>query len=449
MENNEFKSEILEHGSTELLKLLKNVNSERSLGNSTTQVKTDEYSSEIPTPYNFATLAELYEINVYHARCIHAKAALCTMLGYSLITDDENKDEDKDYQNIKEFFNRHFEYADQDFLKTLNNVVIDRLLFGSAYLEVIRNIKGEVSSFYHIPAQDTVLVKKNNELYLKQEINGKKVLFKKFGSPDKDPSINEFIQIKNYTPRSSYYGVPEYVSNIASIVLDRSAIEYNARRFENNLFIDKIITLIGAKFGKATKASIKQFFSNNFKGVQNAGKTLLLELEDASKDNTDIKFENVSGEQKEGAYRMMRQDNKDEIIAAHGMLPRLLGIMSASQLGGGNEAKEQMRITRDITIRPLQKEVEHLINNHILKSAFPENKKWRFELETFDINDATEDAAFYTSIMNITDDENKKVLTSDEIRQELGYNPLVRKPIEVKAKELVTGLNELRKQLSE
>lgn len=129
----------------------------------------------------------------------------------------------------------------------------------------------------------------------------------------------------------------------------------------------------------------------------------------------------VSSEVKEGSYLELRKDIKEEIIAVHGVPPRLVGIAAAGQLGGAAEVKEQMRLFRDIVVRPRQKEVEFIINNFILKDAFPENKKWQVKLDLYEISDAVEDAKFYETIMNIQDSSGKKVLTAEEIREELGY----------------------------
>jgi len=93
----------------------------------------------------------------------------------------------------------------------------------------------------------------------------------------------------------------------------------------------------------------------------------------------------------------------------------------------------------------------------LLKQAFPDNKKWKIKFESFDIDDATADATFFKTIMEITDNEGDQVLDSAEIREELGYparkeeSPDDKKNSkskeEIKGQKIVNDLVTLRKNL--
>jgi PBSX family phage portal protein len=370
-------------------------------------------------PYPFEKLAELYELNSYHARAMQLKAALTCMSGYNLVTEEENKLQDDDYKKIANWIEGHSAYAAQTFLTSIYNFCLDREIFGNAFFEIVRNNKNEIAGFYHLPARNCGLVKESNTVKLVQEISGDRTEFLPFGS--RETGASEFVMLKSYHPKSVYYGLPDYMPALAAIVLDRSAVKFNIKRFDNNMVLEHIITVIGAAFGGSAKKDIKDFFTNNFSGIDNAGKSLLLEVDGKKKNDVGIEVHKVSSETREGSYLELRKETKEEIIAAHGVPPRLVGIASAGQLGGTAEVKEQMRMFRDIIIKPRQKEVEFIFNNFILKDAFPLNKKWKIKLDTFEISDAADDAKFYESIMNIEDAEGRKVLSAEEIREELGY----------------------------
>jgi len=378
----------------------------------------NEFLSIMP-PYPFDKLAELYELNSYHARSIQLKAALTCLNGYSLVTDFEDKLPDEEYHNMTNWIEAHSSYAGQTFLTSIYNFCLDREIFGNAFLEIVRGSGNEAAGFYHIPAKNCRLSKESGMLKLIQEISGARTEFYPFGKAGTKRS--EYLMMKSYHPKSLFYGAPDYVPALASIVLDRSAVKFNIKRFDNNMVLEHIITVVGASFGLNAKKDIKDFFTNNFSGIDNAGKSLLLEIDGRNKNDAGIEVHKVSSEAKDGAFLELRKDIKEEIIAAHGVPPRLVGIAAAGQLGGTAEVKEQMRMFRDIIIKPRQKEVEFIFNNFILKDAFPQNKKWKLILNTFEISDASDDAAFYERIMNIQDSEGKKVLTADEIREELGY----------------------------
>lgn len=376
----------------------------------------------ISPPYPFEKLAELYELNSYHARAMQLKAALICMNGYNIVTDDESKIQDDDFNKIMNWIENHSSYSGQSFLTSVYNFCLDREIFGNSFFEIVRNNKNEIAGFYHIPAKSCRLIKEGNQVKLIQEISGEKTEFFPFGNTQDYAS--EYVMLKSYHPKSVYYGLPDYMPALAAIVLDRSAVKFNIKRFDNNMVLEHIITVIGAAIGGSAKKDIKDFFTNNFAGIDNAGKSLLLEVDGKKKNDVGIEVHKVSSEAKEGSYLELRKEIKEEIIAAHGVPPRLVGIAAAGQLGGTAEVKEQMRMFRDIVIKPRQKEVEFIFNNFILKDAFPLNKKWKLKFDTFEISDAADDAKFYESIMNIQDAEGKKILTAEEIREELGYKAI-------------------------
>ena len=370
-------------------------------------------------PYSFDKLAELYELNSYHARSLQLKAALTCMTGFRLVSDLNTKERDDDYSMISDWIENHSVYAGQPFITTVYNFCLDREIFGNSFFEIVRNNKNEAGGFYHIPTKNCRLIKDGEFVKLIQEISGEKTEFLPFRK--NEGAGSEYIMLKSYHPKSLFYGLPDYIPALAAIVLDRSAMKFNIKRFDNNMVLEHIITVVGAAFGTAARKDIKDFFTNNFAGLDNAGKSLLLEVDGKNKNDVGIEVHKVSSEVKEGSYLELRKDIKEEIIAAHGVPPRLVGIAAAGQLGGTAEVKEQMRMFRDIVIKPRQAEVEFIFNNYILKEAFPLNKKWKLKFDTFEISDAADDAKFYESIMNIQDSAGKKVLTADEIREELGY----------------------------
>jgi len=397
------------------------------------QIKNDNYAIEIAPPYPFYQLVNLFKMNTYHARCCRVKAALTCILGYQLITDDLDKKPDDIHKKITQWLNNHSQYTAQPLLTTLYNFCLDYELFGNASFEIVRNKKGDIAEFYHIPMKNCSLKKEKYQgdyiINLVQKIGSNTVTFVQFGKK-KDSNNNEYLMLKNYSPESDYYGVPEYMPALAAMVLDASANKFNIKRFDNNMLIETVITVIGAAFGNKTEKDIRNFFSNNFKGLDNVGKSLLLQIPDATQNEVSVKIDKIASEIKEASFRALRQDNKEEVIAAHGVPPRLVGIMTASQLGGAGEMKEQMRMFRDITIKPRQMMLEFVMNQIILKNAFPDNNKWKIQFETFDISDASDDADYYYKIMSIVDEYGRKPLTSDEIREEQGYPPRNDKPID-------------------
>ena len=363
-------------------------------------------------PYNYEHLADVYTFNGYHNKCINLKAVITAGLGYEIQGVNENQKEDEEYKIVKLFIDNHPIYAGQTFIETLINFQTDFEIFGMAYFELGRNKKKELAEIYHIPGREARVIYKDKEITLAQVINNERVFFSRFGEITE--GMNEFIMMKNYNPKSRFYGMPEYIGTLGSLILDRNATEYNINKFGNNAIPETIITLRGGSFGKGTKTQIKDFFTNNLKGIRNAGRSLILEAEDES---AVIDVKPIAPEMKDASFRNLRLDARDEIIAAHGIPKMLLGISEAGSLSDTSKGKSQLKIFQDCVIEPRQNRLEFLLNNLIIKQGLGVTN-WIIKLNKLYADDPKGDAAFYETMSKIG------ALSNNEIREDLGYPPM-------------------------
>ena len=58
-----------------------------------------------------------------------------------------------------------------------------------------------------------------------------------------------------------------------------------------------------------------------------------------------------------------------EIVSAHGVPPRIVGIITAGSLGGGGEYQAQLKSLKEVTIRPKQVLVEETFNDTIFRDT--------------------------------------------------------------------------------
>lgn len=361
---------------------------------------------EQPVPFNYSTLAELYTMNTWHQRCIDVKAILTAGLGWEIIKiKDDNNEE---YERLQKFLEDHSRYAGQTLVETLIDFQKNYEIYGNAYLEVVRNNAGEIVEIYNMNAKNTRIAIEKGVKYAVQRDMSKTVKFAPFGARKRGE--NEYIHLKNTNPISDIYGIPEYVGAISAIVLDKSAVEFNIRRFDNNAIPDLAIIVTGGELTKESIDSIKDFWRANFKGLENVGKTLILEIQDPQ---GKIQVEKLFTELRDASFRYLRNDNRDEIISAHGVPPRLVGIVTPGALGGVGEAREQLRILEETILQPRRRRLEFIFNNMILKDLNIVNYGIRFN--KIDITDITQDARYYAELVNAG------IITPEEARQELGY----------------------------
>lgn len=378
---------------------------------------------KVPLPYNAREVTNIATINAYHVRCVELKAQLTVGLGYALKPKVEGTKNDADIKKFAEFERRHAEQSLQPFSETLVNWFKDFENYGNGYLEVVRNNKGEIAELYHIMTRDCYLVAKTRSpkdkslvITLHQVIGGEKAEFVRFNNTKPVNGVNQYLHLKNYTVASRYYGLPDYLTTYATMVLDRNAVEFNVRKFDNNAVPDHVLLTKGGKIDPDSKKKIKEFFETNFKGVDKVGKLLHVNMEDPE---GMMELKAVTEAVKEASFHVLRMDCKEEIVDAHGVPRRLVGIASAGKLGDAKQTREEMQLFRDVMLLPRKKRVEFIFNEMILPGMGINDSVMDFTV--FDISDDIEDAEYYTGLVGAG------IVEPDEARPFLGFTERVTK----------------------
>jgi len=361
---------------------------------------TPVFAGNISPSVDFKLLAAASKKNGYHMACIATKVYLSAP-SFNLVGD-ENAD------NIKKALEQqHYQLFQATFLNTLQRIIQDYVIFGNAFFGIIRAKNKKVLSIFHIPAIMCSLESKDNMLILKQQYIGKKQTYYPFNSKEGLKGL-EYIHVKNYDVENPYYGTPDYVGAIPAISLDENSKQYNIANFNNNGIPAAVISHYGGDLDNATKDEIKDFFNNEFKGIENQGRVLLLTT-DNPEEKIDIK---TFDKEKEASYRGLRNDNRDEILAAH-RVPSSLLIKVAGSLG--NKEKDDIKIFMRTVVEPIQESIENPLNYLILPAMGYEN--YKIELGELDFDSAADNSEFFTKMIS------SNVLDPEEVRAELGYPP--------------------------
>lgn len=325
--------------------------------------ESQQVDSEITTPDN--TVPHLWDLktlksmeNSYHKKALNFKANCTVGLGYTLTN--KNGEPPKELPGFMGMANPL-----ESFEEVTTPVALDYDETGQGYWEVVRNLKGEPSELYWIPSE-TVFISKDKKFFL-QKVNEKTRKFLPF-NPDSfsrpNPEIGEIIRIKFPSNRSPFYGQPDWIGAVAPMLLDSFAVEWNYRFFQNNAIPAFAIIIEGGKMSPPVEKAVKDFLTNNYKGVSNAHSTLYLPIE-----NKDVKvrLEEVTKKPAEGEFQKMRDQIRDEILSAHGVPPRIMGVVTPGSLGGSGEAAQQLKIFKEVLIAPRQRQFEQTLNRTILK----------------------------------------------------------------------------------
>jgi PBSX family phage portal protein len=304
------------------------------------------------------------------------------------------------------------ELNDEDtFTHVLEKVYTDVESLGNGYVEIGRKVNGDIGYVGHIPAT-TVRVRRMRDGYI-QIVNQRIVFFRNFqGINDinpvtTDPRPNELIHIKKYSPKTSYYGVPDSVSSATAMVGDNLAGRYNVDYFENKAVPRYIVTLKGAKLSVDAEDKLFRFLQSGLRGQSH--RTLYIPLPgDGPDSKVDFKMEPIENGIQEGSFDKYRKSNRDDILMAHQVPISKVGsgqgMSIASALVSDRTFKEQVA-------RPAQRNLEKVINKIV---------KEKTDMLSFKLNELT-----------LTDEQTQsqiderylrmQVLVPNEVREKLGY----------------------------
>lgn len=158
----------------------------------------------------------------------------------------------------------------------------------------------------------------------------------------------EIVHLKELCPEGRRYALPTWIGVRDMLELAHAATRYNATFFRNHAVPEYAVIFKGTTPTQQMKTDIQTFFRNEFQGFENAHRTLVL----SHSEESEIKVERLTAQGKDGDFLRLLDAVRDRIPIAHGVPPRMLGIISAGQLGGGGEVSGQMFTFEHLTLKP-------------------------------------------------------------------------------------------------
>ena len=332
----------------------------------------------ITPPYNMYELANFYDTSFANHAAIDAKVENIVGLGYRFDIADRTalRLEMSEDQGATDRARKRIERAkielrdwleslndDDSFTKVMEKVYTDVEATGNGFIEIGRTVKGEIGYVGHIPAT-TVRVRRLNDGFV-QIIGQALVYFRNFGANNPNPVTvdsrpNEIIHIKSYSPLNTYYGIPDIVSAMPSLIGDQLAARYNIDYFENKAVPRYIITLKGAKLSGDAEDKMFRFLQTGLKSQSH--RTLYIPLPgDTDQNKVEFKMEPIENGIQDGSFKEYRKQNRDDILIAH-QVP-------ISKLGGSESglaaALSQDRTFKEQVARPAQHHLEKVVNKII------------------------------------------------------------------------------------
>jgi len=359
-----------------------------------------EQNDLVALPFEASSLLKLKDNCGYFDACVKQIAKDVIGQGWRLELREGKKENNQEKEKIINFIENSGGDRDETFEQTLERGLIDWGCIGWWGWEVSRNKagknKGLVNGMWHVPAQ-TIRVHKDFDKYC-QVREDKKVWFKRFGleedinletgkkeAAEGEKRANELIYYRNYYPQSDYYGAPNILSSVGSIMGLIGVRDYNLAFFENYGIPAALIILKG-KWDKASAKQISDFIDVEIKGTDNAHKTMCIH---PGRDST-FEYIKLSVDVKEGSFAVYHKSLRDEVLVAYKMPPYRIGIAEEGSLGGST-AGESTKIYVASVVTPLEKDIERLVTQKLIFEGL-KCENYIFELKELDLRDLDAEA---------------------------------------------------------
>jgi hypothetical protein len=252
-----------------------------------------------------------------------------------------------------------------------------------------------ISAWWHIIKNDSTMESDDYPIKRIELWNGKT-----------DTTQKHFIMhLKNDTPEFDYYGLPEAIQSLKWADIEYKIAQFNLSKLKNGFFPSVSMTLVGTPPEGMTEQDYVNAVKDNFTGEGKNGKMVVQMVDDSDQAPIITEFTGAS----EGEMLQLQNTSRDMIVAGHRWFPSLAGIAIAGQLGSNQQIRNEYNIAlKGLIIPQYQKPLLRFYNDLLMIAGFD------IKLEVLNVAPVgLEDTL-----------DAKLVLTKDEQRAALGYEPL-------------------------
>ena len=294
--------------------------------------------------------------------------------------------------------------TEQDTKEVFEDVIEARETYGIAYLEVIRNLAGEVVQIEFIKETPSVSKTKPLDPYIpsvyyhhgqqverkkryckyKQEIGGKTVYFKEFGDPrimdrrdglylqegqsiDLDNQANEIME---FAIGTEPYGEVRWIGQVLGVDGSRRAEGLNNNYFVNGRHTPLMIILKNGTLTEGSYARLQNYM-NDIKGESGQHAFILLEMESPdgktdfdADEQQDVEIKDLASIlQKDELFQDYLDNNRRKVQSAFQLPDLYVGYTTDFNRATAQTAQE---VTEEQVFQPERKSLAWAINNRLL-----------------------------------------------------------------------------------
>jgi len=371
------------------------------------QVEETAYSSEWLSPsLELTGLKEAVDHSSILPQCIQAYKSNIAGFGIDIRYKDDIEEETEEmgaeYERAEQIL--ALLNLDMDITEVFENVVEGRETYGIAYLEVLRNVKGEVVEVNYI--KDIPSIRKSKALdpeveisvffkgtetprrkkfrRYRQDVGGKTVYFKEFGDPrtmrksdgvymgenETLPLSEQANELLEFPIGTAPYGNLRWSGQILAVDGSRRAENLNNNYFYNGRHTPLLIMVKGGTLTDESFTKLQEYM-NDIKGESGQHAFLILETE--SSDNTtafeveqraEIEVKDIASVlQKDELFQDYLENNRRRIQSAFRLPDIYTGYTTDFNRATAQTAQE---VTEKQVFQPERKRLAWIVNNKLL-----------------------------------------------------------------------------------
>lgn len=412
----------------------------------------DTIGGGIKPPYNPGKLAALQEINGTHAIAIGKKAQREVGFGFDIVPHpraDNPERGGEGFDTVDSFWNGRdsvWRIGPEGTSTATPTEVFElsrRDYYGIGWLalELLYGDDGVPQGLAHLPAK-TVRKRKDGSGAGYGYVQERKGETRYFGeAPDRatgdqyvdaesgdtadsvgnvSTPANDLIFVPNPSPISLWYGVPDWVAEIPTMMADKAAKEFNGDFFEYDAIPQFLVIVEGGTLSEDAREDVRNMIT---KMREKEGRRVpVLDAEELADHGVDIdkdveiRIETITRQGDEDmAFSEFRKLNEHDVAKVHEVPPQLVGVMADSNR---SNIKEAIRDFTKEVIEPAQERFSNRLYRVIHQQALQVDD-WTLEFETRGAENKRENAEVAATVV----DSVGQAMTVREVRSEHGLTP--------------------------
>lgn len=350
-------------------------------------------------------LLHLYNRSAKHNAIVNGKADYIFGNGWAV---DEKGLNTLNLAKLQKFLNEPNPNETLDELT--HKCILDIEIYGGFALEIIYSRTGTISEIHHADFRRYRVSKEGDVFHYHDTWKGriKEEDIETIPAFDPEKKVpKQLLYVKTYHPECDYYPLPQYLGCVPYIEIDSEIANFHYNAIKQGFMGGTIFQFFNGQPTEEEMADMEDLIEDKFCGTDNANKIMLL-FSDSREQGMEISEPRSNDFDKR--YEILNKTTEQEIYGGHRIVdPSLFGIKEEGIFTNRSQIRDSYELFKNTYVNGRQRFVERVFNNLLAFMGFSGR------LQLTDVEPISEGYSEATKV---------SVMTTDEIRAELGLEPL-------------------------